>query len=734
MKALSMDVEQEFSKEDFAPSVNYYPHPGQQRLHESTAKYRFLAPGARWGKTTAASFEAMFGLLPPNQKVWVVSNTYEQARMCWSGAANGNVTPEGEVVCGFANYFPELISEKSDSRMYLKLKNGSELMGKSADNADSLLGVGLDAVIFDECPLASGRIWEEYLRPRLIDRDGWALLLGTPKGKGWYYHAFLKGLNPTQGNQGNYYAQEGSVFENIRLPPKVLSDLLAQKPDWPPKAWDQEVLGKFISDQGAVFTNPRGLVKGEAVKDLNWPWAAHIEKPLAGQAYAGGCDLAKHQDWTIITVLDMTGHCVFWAQVPQETNWPITKDFIKRVSEYYNKCTMYTDASGIGDPIVDDLIQMNVAVYGVPTAQQKIPLIDALVVATSNDRINFPELPILINELEIFEHTKSETGRDKYNAPPTFHDDCFTAGTLILTPFGQVPIELLEPGDWVMTRNGPRPIGAVRSQVKPVINRFGLTGTPDHPVFTAQGITKLINVKDTTITYIWNPKSLSMEESRIGDTRIQSDGSFEFTTGIMENGKHRLSPCIASCGKTISAQYQGEWSSTIKTGIPSTTRLRTSNSCPAMSMPRTILHPNSVSVLPTNSRTRGKLGRPQNPWHVIGEAGSLENEERKTSDSSVKHLNMNMFADSVERNSSANELRKRVGAVKNVIGNTYEFPAKQKSIANATGRERVYNLQVMGTPEYFANDVLVHNCVISLALAWRGIGGGPSWAVPSEGL
>ena len=32
--------------------------------------------------------------------------------------------------------------------------------------------------------------------------------------------------------------------------------------------------------------------------------------------------------------------------------------------------------------------------------------------------------------------------------------------------------------------------------------------------------------------------------------------------------------------------------------------------------------------------------------------------------------------------------------------------------------ERVYNLQVEGEPEYFANFVLVHNCVIALALAW----------------
>jgi hypothetical protein len=32
------------------------------------------------------------------------------------------------------------------------------------------------------------------------------------------------------------------------------------------------------------------------------------------------------------------------------------------------------------------------------------------------------------------------------------------------------------------------------------------------------------------------------------------------------------------------------------------------------------------------------------------------------------------------------------------------------SLATGTAKRRVYNLEVIGTPEYFANGVLVHNC------------------------
>ena len=34
-------------------------------------------------------------------------------------------------------------------------------------------------------------------------------------------------------------------------------------------------------------------------------------------------------------------------------------------------------------------------------------------------------------------------------------------------------------------------------------------------------------------------------------------------------------------------------------------------------------------------------------------------------------------------------------------------------------KQRVYNIQVAETPEYFINGVLVHNCIMALAIAWQ---------------
>jgi len=52
----------------------------------------------------------------------------------------------------------------------------------SADRPDGLLGEAIHFLIVDEAAAVRDNVWDEYLAPRLIDRDGWALLVSTPHG------------------------------------------------------------------------------------------------------------------------------------------------------------------------------------------------------------------------------------------------------------------------------------------------------------------------------------------------------------------------------------------------------------------------------------------------------------------------------------------------------------------------------------------------------------------------
>ena len=62
---------------------------------------------------------------------------------------------------------------------------GSRLYG--ADNADALRGIYLDGIVLDEYADMDPQMWSEIIRPALADRGGWAVFIGTPKGRNAFF-------------------------------------------------------------------------------------------------------------------------------------------------------------------------------------------------------------------------------------------------------------------------------------------------------------------------------------------------------------------------------------------------------------------------------------------------------------------------------------------------------------------------------------------------------------------
>lgn len=90
---------------------------------------------------------------------------------------------------GFRNidHFPkELVARRDNQQMTLELVNGSFVRFLGSDNIDSIVGTNPVGVIFSEFSLHKVEAWN-YLRPILIENDGWALFNGTPRGKNHMY-------------------------------------------------------------------------------------------------------------------------------------------------------------------------------------------------------------------------------------------------------------------------------------------------------------------------------------------------------------------------------------------------------------------------------------------------------------------------------------------------------------------------------------------------------------------
>ncbi len=61
-----------------------------------------------------------------------------------------------------------------------------------ADNPDALRGIYLDGIVLDEYADMDPRVWSEIIRPALADRQGWAVFIGTPKGRNAFYELWRR--------------------------------------------------------------------------------------------------------------------------------------------------------------------------------------------------------------------------------------------------------------------------------------------------------------------------------------------------------------------------------------------------------------------------------------------------------------------------------------------------------------------------------------------------------------
>ena len=97
------------------------------------------------------------------------------------------------------------------------------------------------------------------------------------------------------------------------------------------------------------------------------------------------------------------------------------------------------DATGVGDPIYDDLKRVYGDIEGFKfTSASKTALIQRLIVAVEQRRVQWSaasnrlsvtsdQWDVLTSEMKRYEYEISPTGGITYNAPSGYHDDCVMA-------------------------------------------------------------------------------------------------------------------------------------------------------------------------------------------------------------------------------------------------------------------------------------------------------------------
>ena len=366
------------------------PHTGQQRVKDSTARYRVLLCGRRWGKTT-------FGIMQAVECALNV-NLYSKGVVGWGAPHYKYLRPAFEEAARLLKPVATRINRQDHT---IELITGGRIEFWTLDDKDAARGRHYDLFIIDEAGFVRDLlpIWNEALLPTLADRKGKALFLGTPKGRGEFFKLYTQASNTD-----DWEAFQCPSFDNPILDREDIENL---KTTTPIDSWNQEWLAIPKDDAG----NPFGLAAIDS--------CVH---PLSnGETVVFGVDLARAVDYTVLIGLDANNRVSHYERFQKP--WQET---ISHITKTIGTTPTLIDKTGVGDPVVEQIARTNPSVDGFHfTSQSKQQLMEALASAISANEIGFPNNEIR-RELDIFEYEIRASGV-RYSAPTGMHDDCVCA-------------------------------------------------------------------------------------------------------------------------------------------------------------------------------------------------------------------------------------------------------------------------------------------------------------------
>ena len=366
-------------------------HRAQREIHASTARFRVVDAGRRFGKTRLGVWECLEVALLGG-RAWWIAPSFPIAQVGWRPLRRTAKSIPGAQV--------------KLAEMTVELPSGGEVRVRSADNPDSLRGEGLNFAVMDEAAFMKPEAWTEAIRPALSDKLGRALFISTPRGRNWFWEIYQRGINGEEGYQSFRYPTAAN--------PKIIaSEIEAARRELPELIFRQEYLAEFIDDQGSVF---RRIQEAATLTPLT--------APEAGRQYIAGVDVAAAVDYTVISVMDVERKHMVYMDRFNRVDYNVLIDRLAATYKRWNLSLVKIEANSIGQPVIDQLRHKGVNVIPFTTTNStKQVIIQNLQSAFENAEIAIIDDKVLIGELLSFESKRNASGSFSYAAPEGMHDD-----------------------------------------------------------------------------------------------------------------------------------------------------------------------------------------------------------------------------------------------------------------------------------------------------------------------
>lgn len=349
------------------------PYEAQQdflRKSRDCTEANFVA-GNRVGKTWVSGIELLwrsFYLYTPpsiaperpsphvSYKAVSTSLTHDQAKLAWNYALTFSESKRFKpfVLDTVHSPFPTLTIKTRNERGDWA---SSEVWARSlAKGGVYLLGHSISFLSVDECAYVKGYpiIEDEVLRMRLADQGGALFRYSTPNGRNHFFNHYSEGLK----GDPLIYSQKVTTWQNPTISRAVLERM---KERMVAEYYAQNVMAEFVSlSDFFKIEHIEGLYQNVEYTDregLPLP----VQLPLAwdkGGTYVLGVDLGAMRDPTVVFVfrIDVSPIQIVYVGASHSPNWQTQRQFVNQVYRTYQPVHSVIDATGVGNPIAQQLI------------------------------------------------------------------------------------------------------------------------------------------------------------------------------------------------------------------------------------------------------------------------------------------------------------------------------------------------------------------------------------------
>lgn len=414
--AQSVDLQQGFDKLEFEV------HDAQRHILADPHPYIVLVCGRRFGKDHIAAIKVLshsFSFASPRgpkMYAWI----------------NPVYNPQGKesfrVFLQFAQSANLVKKIIHTAPMEVTLINDDRITFFSADQPDNLRGGQYDGIIVNEAGFMENleELWAGPLAAMLLDRSGWAWIMGTPNGKNAFHKFFLRGLNAKSPD-----GVRDNAWKSYRFPtyanPFIKKESIDQfKEDLPEDLFKQEYLAEFLDTGGTVFKGLNAMrVRSQGLTLLPQADGCRV-----------GADLGRYRDWTVLTALS-SDHRVIGFDRFKDLTWELVEQRILAFMSRY-RGRLVIDVSSQGEGLAERIEQRGILVDKVKyTNRSKAQQVTNLQILIEQGVLKIPppiygmdpaqDIGTLWIELESYGYEITPSGNFRYTAPTGKTDDAVTS-------------------------------------------------------------------------------------------------------------------------------------------------------------------------------------------------------------------------------------------------------------------------------------------------------------------